>query len=116
MSIISKIERAVRIIGKGQPVAYMETEITPSDCVKVESQSKKQEQSFEDLLSSVRQMNLNTKTYKSVSKLPKTKGSNANITYNNARELNRILSQCKDKYETCNVFSHMGIVSLVNRK
>lgn len=116
MSIISKIERAVRTIGKGQAVVCMETEITPSDCVKVEPQSKKQEQSFEDLLSSVRQMNLNTKTYKSVSKLPKTKGSNANITYNNARELNRILSQCKDKYETCNVFDHMGIVSLVNRK
>lgn len=116
MSIISQIERAIKTVNQGQPVMYMETEISPRDFGKKEPQNKQQPQSFEDLLSSVRQLNLNTKTYKSVSKLPKTKGSNANITYNNARELNRILNQCKDKYETCNVFDHMGIVSLVNRK
>ena len=116
MSIISKIERAVRIISKGQPIVCEETEIKPNDFEKVNSQSKKQEQSFEDLLGSVRKMNLQTKTYKSVSKLPKMKGSNANIAYHNARELNIILSQCKNKYEACNVFHNMGIVALINRK
>lgn len=71
---------------------------------------------FNEVLSQVRQMNLGTKTYKSVSKLPKEKGSNANILFHNGKELNRILNQCREKYETCNVFEQIGVVSLINRK
>lgn len=59
---------------------------------------------------------IRTKTYKSVSKLPKEKGSNANILFHNSKELSRILKQCREKYETCNVFEQIGVVSLINRK
>ena len=81
---------------------------------------QKQEQvkkdSFQDVLDTVRATNLNTKVYKSMSKIPKTKGSTVNILYKNSKEMRTILKQCKDKYEMCNVFEQMNVISLVNRK
>lgn len=71
---------------------------------------------FNEVLEKVRQINLTTKTYKSVSKLPKEKGSSSNILFHNSKELSRILNQCRNKYETCNVFEQIGVVSLINRK
>ena len=79
-------------------------------------QEQVKKDSFQDVLDTVRATNLNTKVYKSMSKIPKTKGSTVNILYRNSKEMRTILNQCKDKYETCNVFEQMNVISLVNRK
>ena len=114
MSIFSLLDRAIK---KVEPVIFIETELpNKNNYIPITEDKQTSSDSFQDVLNTVRQLNLGTKTYRSISKLPKKKGSNANIEFHNSKELNRILNQCKGKYETCNVFHNIGIVALINRK